>query len=94
MEHNHHRLLQLEKEKKQLTPWGNFDWNKLEELEKNGIQIRFMACPIRKWQPEWEEKYYLQVVADLDGYRYFAKVERTQKQKARSLWKKCPMPMN
>ena len=77
MEHNHHLLLQLEKEKKQLTPWGNFEWNKLEELENNGIQIRFMACPIRKWQPEWEEKYYLQVVTDLDGYRYFVKVEKT-----------------
>jgi V/A-type H+/Na+-transporting ATPase subunit I len=77
MEHNHHRLLQLEKEKKQLTPWGNFDWNTIEVLEQNGIQIRFMACPIRKWQEDWEEKYYLQIVGDLDGYRYFVKVDRT-----------------
>ncbi len=86
MEHNHHRLVQLEKEKKQLTPWGNFDWSRLEELEKNGIQIRFMACPLRKWNPQWEEKYYIQVVADLEGYRYFAKVEKTtQEQKHKPL---------
>src|SRR5690554_1119182 len=26
MEQNHHRMLQLEKDKKQITPWGNFDW--------------------------------------------------------------------
>ncbi len=90
MEHNHHRILQLEKEKKQLTPWGNFDWNKLEELGKNGIQIKFMACPIRKWQPEWEEKYYLQVVADLDGYRYFAKVEKAAEAKSQKPMDEMP----
>ncbi len=77
MEHNHHRLLQLEKEKKQLTPWGNFEWENVGKLESSGIQIRFMVCPIRKWHQEWEEKYYLQIVDDLDGYRYFVKIERT-----------------
>lgn len=77
MEHNHHRALQLEKEKKQLTPWGDFDWNKLEELEKNGIQIRFMACPIQKYQPQWEEEFYLHIAGDFEGYRYFVKIEKS-----------------
>ncbi len=90
MEHNHHRLLQLEKEKKQLTPWGNFSWKKLEELKKNGIQIRFMACPVRKWQPEWEKQYYLQIVTDLDGYRYFAKVERAEEAKSQKPLEEMP----
>jgi V/A-type H+/Na+-transporting ATPase subunit I len=90
MEHNHHRLLQLEKEKKQLTPWGNFDWNTIEVLEQNGIQIRFMACPIRKWQEDWEEKYYLQIVGDLDGYRYFVKVERTTDKKGQTSLSEIP----
>ena len=75
MEHNHHRLLLLEKEKKQLMPWGNFDNSLLEDLKQNGIRFRFMASPIRKFQPEWEEKYFLNIIGDIDGYRYFVKIE-------------------
>lgn len=77
MEHNHHRLLLLEKEKKQLMPWGNFDNSLLEDLKQNGIRFRFMASPIRKFQPEWEEKYFLNIIGDIDGYRYFVKIEQT-----------------
>src|SRR5690554_22265 len=76
MEHNHHKLLQLEKDKKQIVPWGNFDWTTVEELAKSGLRIRFMYISIRKYQPEWEEKYPIQVIRDLDGYRYFLKIER------------------
>jgi V/A-type H+/Na+-transporting ATPase subunit I len=76
MEHNHHRMLQLEKEKKQLIPWGDFDWNLIRKLEDNGLRIRFMACPIKKYDPQWEAEYYIHVAGDLDGYRYFVKVER------------------
>jgi len=52
MEHNHHKLLQLEKDKKQIVPWGNFDWTTVEELAKSGLRIRFMYISIRKYQPE------------------------------------------
>src|SRR5690554_3321559 len=77
MEHTQHRLQQLEKEKKQLEPWGDFDWDLLKELENNGFKFRFMISPTRKWQPEWEEKYYIQKVNDLEGNRYFLIVEKT-----------------
>ena len=76
MEHNHHRMLQLEKEKKQLIPWGDFDWDLIRTLEEHGLRIRFMACPIKKYDPQWEADYYIQVAGDLDGYRYFVKVEK------------------
>jgi len=78
MEHNHHQVLQLEKEKKQLLPWGDFDWQKLRHLEKQEVHIRFMSCPIRKYEPAWEEEFYIKVITDLDGYRYFVKIEKTE----------------
>ncbi len=78
MEHNHHQVLQLEKEKKQLQPWDDFDWQKLRKLEKQGVHIRFMSCPIRKYEPAWEEEFYIKVITDLDGYRYFVKIEKTE----------------
>lgn len=78
MEHNHHQVLQLEKEKKQLVPWGNFDWKQVQNLEGQGVHIRFMSCPVRKYNPEWEEEFYLHVIGDQDGYRYFVKIEKTE----------------
>ncbi|MBW6536762.1 MAG: V-type ATP synthase subunit I, partial [Mariniphaga sp.] len=79
MEHNHHQVLQLEKEKKQLLPWGDFNWEKVRNLGEKGLHIRFMSCPIRKYEPAWEEEFYLKVITDLDGYRYFVKIEKTEK---------------
>jgi V/A-type H+-transporting ATPase subunit I len=78
MEHNHHQVMQLEKEKKQLLPWGDFNWEKVRNLEEQGVHIRFMSCPIRKYDPAWEEQFYIKVVGDLEGYRYFVKIEKTE----------------
>lgn len=47
----------LEKEESQLLPWGEFDWESVSRLHDRGIDIRFMSCPVRKWNPEWEKKY-------------------------------------
>jgi V/A-type H+-transporting ATPase subunit I len=79
-EHNHHQTQQLEKERKQLVPWGDFDWETVEKLQKQGVEIRFMSCPIRKFEPEWEEDYYIKVIKDWEGYRYFVKLEKTDKE--------------
>jgi V/A-type H+/Na+-transporting ATPase subunit I len=78
MEHNHHQFLQLEKEKKQLIPWGDFDLKIISELAENGVHIRFMSVPVSKYEPEWEEKYNIEVICDLEGYRYFVKLEKTE----------------
>lgn len=77
IEHNHHLLVHLEKEQKQLTPWGDFDWAKVHQLQENGLFFRFLSCPVRKYLPEWESEYYIKIVGDLDGYRYFVKLEKS-----------------
>src|SRR5690606_23969000 len=46
------------------------------ELENSGFRIRFMYISNRKFQPEWEEKYPIQVVGDFEGYRYFLNISR------------------
>ncbi len=77
VEHNHHQLVHLDKEQKQLTPWGNFEWEQVHKLQESGLYFRFMSCPMRKYIPEWEEEHYIRVVGDLDGYRYFVKLEKS-----------------
>ena len=62
LEHNFHTVLQLEKEHKQLQPWGDFDWELVDKLKEQGITTRFLLCPVKKFQPEWEENYYIKVI--------------------------------
>ena len=76
LEHDFHAALQLEKEKKQLQPWGDFDWELVKKLKHEGITTRFLLCPIKKFQPEWEENHYIKVIGDHEGYRYFIKMDR------------------
>lgn len=78
IEHNHHQVVHLEKEQKQLIPWGDFDWEQVRNLEEKGIHIRFMNCHIKKYDPEWESRFYIRIITDLDGYRYFVKLEKTE----------------
>ena len=49
LEHNFHLELQLEKEKKQMLPWGDFNWKELERLADAGMHVRFMICPVKKY---------------------------------------------
>ena len=78
IEHNHHQVVHLEKEQKQLIPWGDFDWEQLRMLEEKGIHIRFMTCHVKKYEPEWENQFYIRKITDLDGYRYFVKLEKSE----------------
>jgi V/A-type H+/Na+-transporting ATPase subunit I len=77
LEHNHHQVVHLEKELKQLTPWGDFTWDKVRALAEKGLIIRFYNCPVKKYQTEWEEEFYIRIIGDLDGYRYFVKLEKS-----------------
>ncbi len=78
MEHKHHQVLQLEKERRQLEPWGYFDWEMVEKVREQGIAIRFMTCPVRKFDPAWEEEFYIKVINDHNGSRYFLKLEKVE----------------
>lgn len=78
LEHNHHQVVQLGKELKQLLPWGDFQWEQVQKLEEKGLYIRFMNCHVKKYDPAWENEFYIRVVGDLDGYRYFVKLEKQE----------------
>jgi V/A-type H+-transporting ATPase subunit I len=76
LEQLHHRLASLAKDEKSVEPWGNFSLPSIERLEEAGVDLRFLVCPIRKYEAEWEEKYPISVISDLAGYRYFILVTR------------------
>ena len=76
MEKNHHQVQHLEKERKQLQPWGDFDWSVIEKLNNEGIEVRFMTLPSKKYNSDWEKDFYIRKISDADGYSYFVTFEK------------------
>ncbi len=71
-----HQLARLEKEEKQLDPWGNFDWDHLARLESAGLEFRFFTCPAKKFESQWTVDHYIIIVHEERGYYYFVKIDR------------------
>lgn len=78
LEKNHHQIQHFDKERKQLLPWGDFDWSVIEKLNNEGIDVRFMTLHSKKYNPEWENEYYIRNIGEMDGYRYFVKLEKDE----------------
>lgn len=64
-------LSALEKEIKALEPWGNFDWTKIDALEKDGWNVRFYCCQEKSFDNEWIEEYNAIVIYKKEGQCYF-----------------------
>ena len=62
----------LEREFDRMRIWGNYDWNQLNQLNNNGIELHCFACQQSKFNPEWEEQYQLFEIGILSGTQYFA----------------------
>ncbi len=80
LEKLHHRQAALQKEEKQVEPWGTFSLKNIEDLKKAGYQLRFLICPIRRYDTGWEQEYPIQVISDQAGYRYFVLVQEPGKE--------------
>lgn len=67
---NQHRLL-LEKEIERMTPWGDFSWDRIHQLEKEGMEIRFYGCVTSKFHSNWRKKYHALEIATVNSMLYF-----------------------
>ncbi len=65
----------INKEIGYLTPWGDFDSQKIEALREAGISIRFFYCPEKRFDPEWEDDYFLEKVSEDAQDIYFVIVQ-------------------
>jgi len=65
------RKQQIKKDTDSLEPWGDFDWKSLERLAEAGIQTAFFICPARRFQPEWNEKYHIAEISNVNGQLHF-----------------------
>lgn len=67
-----HEIDEAEKNFQKLEPWGNFDWEKVKELqEKSGLQVYFYACNTKSFQADWAEKYFATPIDEHNKRIYF-----------------------
>ncbi len=62
--------LSLNKDIQKAEPWGDFDAELQEKFAKQHIYLRYFVCSEKKYNPEWETKYPIQVVNTFEGHLY------------------------
>lgn len=77
LEQTHQHLSSLQKEEKQIEPWGQFSLKTIKELADADINFRFLFCPSSKYNPSWEEQFPVELISETDGYCYFVFVEKS-----------------
>jgi V/A-type H+/Na+-transporting ATPase subunit I len=80
LEHNHHALVNLQKELNELLPWGDFSSDLLKKLHENNISFKFYITQTRKFDPAWQEEYPLQIINNTGGNVYFVVIEKNGEQ--------------
>ncbi len=66
------REVELEREEKQLKPWGNFSPSAIEDLAKTiGMEIHFFSCRRKSFKPEWAQEFFATPVNEADKKVYF-----------------------
>ncbi len=68
--------LTLNKEIQKAEPWGDFTPEMHEKFAKHHIKLRFFVCNEKKFNPEWEDKYPLDIVSIKRGYAYMVAFQR------------------
>ena len=65
------RRAELVKEAASAEVWGSFDSEAIADLESKGLKLSFYSVPTKKFDPEWEQQYAIQTVAEQKGFTYF-----------------------
>ena len=77
LERTRRELAALNKEIEQMRPWGDFSPEMVARLEKEGgIDIHFFVCPEKKFKPDWQERYVLEVIKTVPPDCYFTVFSR------------------
>ena len=68
------RRQSVDKDMDRMAPWGNFSWERIHQLEKAGLELRFLSCTASKFNPEWESQYNAIEVDCFNSSIYFVTV--------------------
>ncbi len=71
------RIAAARKSLETLAPWGEFDRNAVDDLAGKGLQIHFHCVQSKKFDPEWEKDYALQVISSDKNNTWFVTVTKS-----------------
>ncbi len=62
--------LSLNKDIQKAQPWGDFDSDMEEKFAQKHIYLKYFVCNEKKFNPQWKEKYPIEIVNIQDGNVY------------------------
>lgn len=72
LEPSQHKLAGLQKELFTAEPWGDFSQELIDELLKYHVEVFLFTCQESKFNPEWKEKYALELINQKNDTLYLA----------------------
>jgi Archaeal/vacuolar-type H+-ATPase subunit I len=66
------------KERESLQPWGNFDPENIQRIERAGYKVDFFIVPDNQYNPEWETLYDAVIINKAGSKTYFITVTRNK----------------
>ena len=70
------QLPALDREIAMLEPWGEFDWQTIDNLTANGWVMQFFCCPEKAFDEAWRDSCHATVISVKGGQAYFVTVNR------------------
>ena len=72
----------LETDLELISPWGEFSWHDVSQLEQAGeLEMRFFAANVRQYKTEWEQEYTLEVIKRDGSMVYFVILDQSKGEK-------------
>ncbi len=65
----------LEKLHKAISPWGDFDPEQIDQIEKQGYRVHFFTTSQKKFDPAWQSDYNLEIISQPEGQTYFVIIQ-------------------
>ena len=70
------KLPALDREIALMEPWGEFDWQTIDNLKANGWVMQFFCCPEKSFDEAWRENDHATVISVKGGQAYFVTVNQ------------------
>ena len=71
LEQNKQQLNTIQREIDRMQVWGEYSYQRIEELKEAGIHLKFYTCMLHKFKQEWIEEYTAIPVATVGSTIYF-----------------------
>jgi Archaeal/vacuolar-type H+-ATPase subunit I len=64
----------VEKELKDVRPWGNFSASDLNRLASLGLTLKYYSITEKRFDPNWIQEFPIEEIAHIDGTVYFVAI--------------------